>query len=90
MFLKSSYETPNPAIFDDDNFEEALRFLEFELSLTGVDELPESTPAQHRNRPTLHFVGKISGNASVRGRVYMTPDDQVRWTFVCSCFYFGV
>jgi len=35
-----------------------------------------------KGRPTLHFVGTVSGNARVAGKVYMTPDEQVRWSFV--------
>lgn len=51
--------------------------------MTGVEDPQETTPTQCVFRPTLNFVGRISGNASVRGQVYMTPDEQVRWSFVC-------
>ena len=79
---QTSQNAPDPAIFEDENFEEALRFLEFELRLFRVEDGSASTPSSCSSRPTLHFVGSVSGNAHVKGRVYMTPDEQVRWSFV--------
>ncbi|KAF8508214.1 hypothetical protein JB92DRAFT_2954126 [Gautieria morchelliformis] len=75
------HATPNPSVFQEEDFEEALRFLEFELSLVTAEEPSETIP-HCPARPTLHFLGKISGNARVKGRVYMTPDEQVRWSFM--------
>ncbi|KAF8575481.1 hypothetical protein K439DRAFT_1398185 [Ramaria rubella] len=72
---------PNLPIFANNTFQEALRFLEFELSVERVED-PSATTSAFQSYPTLHFVGKVSGNARMKGRVYMTPDKHIRWSFV--------
>lgn len=82
LLYQLSHETVDSSVFEEQDFAEALRFLEFELSLVNVERPSEPTPSHHLIRPTLHFLGRISGNARVKGKVYMTPDEQVRWSFV--------
>ncbi|KAF8588431.1 hypothetical protein K439DRAFT_1537923 [Ramaria rubella] len=71
----------NASIFEDDDFQEAIRLIELNLRITGI-----SPCASHPLRPTITFEGASKGaqgnEARVEGTVRMTPDGQVRWKFV--------
>ncbi|KIJ38502.1 hypothetical protein M422DRAFT_33281 [Sphaerobolus stellatus SS14] len=74
-------EPLNNSILEDDDFQEAIRLIELNLRVT--DALPCPT---HPHRPVLRFEGWSKGaqgnEARVKGMVFMTPDNQVRWKFV--------
>ncbi|KIJ54724.1 hypothetical protein M422DRAFT_41959 [Sphaerobolus stellatus SS14] len=74
---------PDISVFEDETFEEALRYLEFELRLIEPHEASsEPLPVSAwPSRPTLHFVGKIGDHPRVNGCVYMTSENHIRWSF---------
>lgn len=73
-------QQPSPGVFEDEDFEEALRTLDFDFIVVGV--LHDDNEDEWPDRPTLRFVGVMGTTHRITGTVYMGPDDQVRWSFV--------
>ncbi|KAF8520345.1 hypothetical protein BU17DRAFT_65370 [Hysterangium stoloniferum] len=68
---------PDLAIFEDEEFEGVARCLDFNLCVTRVEQCPGK-----KDRPKIHFVGEVKGISRIAGQVYMSPDNQIRWSFV--------
>jgi len=88
IFLLFNFPAPesgimglNTEILEDDEFQEAIRLIELNLRVTDALPCPS-----HPHRPVLRFEGSSKGaqgnEARVKGMVFMTPDNQVRWKFV--------
>lgn len=83
-FSTPADNTPlNTSIFEDDDFQEAVRLIELDLRI-----VKKAADSQNPTRPILHFEGSSKnttqqGNETrVRGTVQMTADGQVRWKYV--------
>jgi len=91
-------DTPRErSVFDQPDFEEATRFIYLELLIAGYSPTYSANPVPLKPadaksikdlgpRPTIHFTGTSKGGsgneASVRGLVRMTKDNNIRWSFV--------
>lgn len=75
---ESTSDVLDTSIFEDPDFGEVFRSLEFTLRVTKT-----TTDINHPTRPAIHFVGEMPDvSTSMRGTVNMTPDDQIHWHFV--------
>ncbi|KAF8625986.1 hypothetical protein AX17_006710 [Amanita inopinata Kibby_2008] len=71
-------EELDASVFESETFLEVFRTLEVELVVTHTMPDPE-----HPTKPVIYFAGEMRGTAStMTGRVQMTPDEQVKWSFV--------
>ncbi|PFH51222.1 hypothetical protein AMATHDRAFT_75080 [Amanita thiersii Skay4041] len=66
------------SIFETESFREVYRVLDVDLMITHT--VPDE---EHPKWPVIYFAGEMLGTSStMTGHVKMTPDKQVKWSFV--------
>ncbi|KAI9460482.1 hypothetical protein BJY52DRAFT_1148041 [Lactarius psammicola] len=66
------------SMFQDPEFRDAFRVLPVYFHIIGFEEDPERP-----TRPRLVFAGEVRGGQTMNGRIEMTPDEHLRWKWVC-------
>ncbi|KAH9080329.1 hypothetical protein EDB83DRAFT_2513237 [Lactarius deliciosus] len=66
------------SIFQDLRFRDTFRVLPVYFRVIGFEEDPE-----HPTRPRLFFAGEVRDGQTMIGRTEMTPDEHLRWKWVC-------
>ncbi|KAI4294587.1 hypothetical protein K523DRAFT_318185 [Schizophyllum commune Tattone D] len=67
------------SLFEDPDFVEICRTLQFDLHVSHTEPDP-----QHLQRPKIHFEATDEDmGITIRGVVSVTPDERIRWRFVC-------
>ncbi|KAI9443387.1 hypothetical protein H4582DRAFT_1808368 [Lactarius indigo] len=66
------------SMFQDPRFRDAFRVIPMYFRIIGFEEDPERP-----TRPRLLFAGDVRGGQTMIGRIEMTPDEHLRWKWVC-------
>ncbi|KAI0252115.1 hypothetical protein BJV78DRAFT_1125038 [Lactifluus subvellereus] len=76
--LRNDSEPLNTTVFRDPEFREVFRVLPVHFRVIGTERDPD-----HATRPRLMFAGEVRDGQTMVGRVEMTPDEHLRWKWVC-------